>query len=216
MSLYKIQQELKVSKAKNNSFGGYNYRTCSDILEAVKPILAKYEYVCICTDEVVECGGKVYIKATAIIGKCDNTIRHEATAYAREPESKKKFDDGQLTGMSSSYARKYALSGLLAIDDTKDADATNTHGKEQKQFASKAETSSSVDDNYRTSVIHTIGKLCKQINKYPVTKELTKDQKEMCQATLFSVCGKKSVVNVEDIKVLEDIQAKLEELKGDK
>jgi hypothetical protein len=131
MILQKIQSELKAPKGQYNSFGKYKYRSCEDIVEALKPILEKYECALIIDDEVVEVGTRIYVKATVEI-RDKNGLVGKSTAYAREAEDKKGMDSAQVTGATSSYARKYALNGLLAIDDTKDADATNTHGKEVK------------------------------------------------------------------------------------
>lgn len=115
-----IQNELKVPKKRKNSFGGYNYRSCEDILEAVKPLLKKHDATLNICDFVEEVGGRVYVKAIAILTTKDTEIR--STAYAREAELKKGMDDSQITGTASSYARKYALNGLFLIDDSKDSD----------------------------------------------------------------------------------------------
>lgn len=135
MSVYEklasIQAELKAPKNQRNDFGKYNYRSAEDILEAVKPLLAKNACALTLSDEVVQIGNRFYVKATATLKNCDvNDIATAmVTAYAREEETKKGMDGAQITGSASSYARKYALNGLFAIDDTKDSDATNTHGK---------------------------------------------------------------------------------------
>lgn len=118
--LLAIQTELKAPKGQFNSFGKYKYRSCEDILEAVKPLLAKYEATLTITDEIVEVGGRVYVKATATL-RCEENC-YTNTAFAREPAEKKGMDDSQVTGTASSYARKYCLNGLFLIDDTKDAD----------------------------------------------------------------------------------------------
>lgn len=122
--LIAIQSELKAPKSQFNKFGGYKYRKAEDILEAVKPLLAKQKCTLIITDDVVLVGNRIYVKATATIknekGECETT-----TGWAREEESKKGMDGSQITGASSSYARKYALNGLFAIDDNADSDATN-------------------------------------------------------------------------------------------
>ncbi len=120
--LTKIQTELKAPKNQHNSFGKYNYRSCEDILEALKPHLKSMALSLIISDEVVYIGNRYYVKATATL-KTD-TKEISATAYAREPEDRKGMDQAQLTGATSSYARKYALNGLFCIDDTKDADST--------------------------------------------------------------------------------------------
>lgn len=123
--LNKIQCELKAPKTQMNKFGGYAYRSCEDILESVKPLLQKYEVALMLSDEIVQIGARIYVKATAALKGKDGEV--SASAYAREPENKKGSDESQITGAASSYARKYALNGLFAIDDAKDADATNTH-----------------------------------------------------------------------------------------
>lgn len=127
MTLQEIQRTLKAPKGQINRAMGYRYRSCEDILEAVKPLLDKCMLTI--TDEMVEIGGRVYVKATARI-KCDKEVT-EVSAYAREAETKKWLDDSQITGAASSYARKYALNGLFLIDDTRDAD-TQESPKEQE------------------------------------------------------------------------------------
>ena len=131
--LLAIQQSLKVPKGQYNSFGGYKFRNCEDILEAVKPLLAEVNLVLFCNDQIVLVGERYYIQATITLVDAESgeTIA-SSQAVAREEEHKKGMDGSQITGASSSYARKYALNGLFAIDDTKDSDATNTHGKESK------------------------------------------------------------------------------------
>lgn len=115
-----IQEELKVPKNQFNNFGKYHYRSCEDIVEAVKPLCAKYDCLLTISDEMVEVGGRVYVKATATL-TCGETSVY-VYGWAREAMTKKGMDDSQITGATSSYARKYALNGLFAIDDTKDAD----------------------------------------------------------------------------------------------
>lgn len=129
MNLQEIQKQLKAPKNQFNSFGKYHYRSCEDILEAVKPMLG--DSILTLTDTVKECGGMVFIEATARFQNGDNVT--EVTACAGV-ESRKGMDLAQSFGASSSYSRKYALNGLFLIDDTKDADATNTHGKTDWTF----------------------------------------------------------------------------------
>ena len=124
-NLAAIQAALKAPKSQYNSFGGYHYRNAEDILEAVKPLLAQQGCVLTCTDEIVLIGERYYVKATATLCNKEGQIV-QTCAYAREEESKKGMDGSQVTGASSSYARKYALNGLFCIDDTKDSDTTNT------------------------------------------------------------------------------------------
>jgi len=156
--LIAIQQALKAPKDNRNNFGGYNYRSCEDILEAVKPLLEQQKLALILNDDVISVDGgfevfestndqknnkitdkkiiasnRVYIRATATIFDEEGKPIASSSALAREEETKKGMDYSQLTGSTSSYARKYALNGLFAIDDTKDSDATNTHGKTPTQ-----------------------------------------------------------------------------------
>ena len=128
-----IQSSLKAPKGQTNKFGGYRYRSAEDILEALKPLLGEWGCSLVIQDEMVEVGGRVYVKASANIIDNDSESVLSTTAFAREAEVKKGMDDAQITGSASSYARKYALNGLFAIDDTKDPDATNTHGKDKSQ-----------------------------------------------------------------------------------
>jgi len=127
--LSEIQFNLKAPKNQRNSFGNYNYRSCEDIVEAVKPHLNKHNAILTLSDEIIVVHDRVYVKSTATISIDEESIT--TCAFAREPEDKKGQDSAQITGATSSYARKYALNGLLAIDDTKDADVTNTHGKDE-------------------------------------------------------------------------------------
>ena len=131
--LAEIQQKLNCPKTLFNKFGGYYYRSAETILEAVKPLLG--DLTLIVNDEIREIGGRVYVQAIATISDGEHSI--SSSSYAREEESKKGMDSAQLTGATSSYARKYALNGLFLIDDTRDADATNTHGKEDKPAPTK-------------------------------------------------------------------------------
>ena len=133
--LLQVQTKLNAPKNRKNTFGGYKYRSCEDILEAVKPLLAREGLVLNISDEVLEIGGRVYVKAKATI--TDGQNFQTSTAYAREAETKKGMDPAQVTGTSSSYARKYALNGLFCIDDTKDPDTDEytkrTSGKKEKE-----------------------------------------------------------------------------------
>ena len=132
--LIAIQSELKAPKSQFNKFGGYKYRKAEDILEAIKPLLNKQKCTLTITDDIVMVGNRIYVKSTATIknekGECETT-----TGWAREEETKKGMDGSQITGASSSYARKYALNGLFAIDDNADSDTTNDgqHQEAQQQ-----------------------------------------------------------------------------------
>ena len=136
--LMNIQRDLKAPKGQYNSFGKYKYRSCEDILEAVKPLLAREKVTLLISDEVVEIGGRVYIKATARLYDLEDSDGVENTALARESDDKKGMDESQITGTASSYARKYCLNGLFLIDDTKDAD-TDEYRNQQKKADDEAE-----------------------------------------------------------------------------
>lgn len=138
--LMKIQSELKAPKGQFNNFGKYKYRSCEDILEAVKPLLKQEGLVLTLSDEMVCVGNRNYVKATVNLWENFDSVKSEpelakkcitVTAYAREEENKKGMDGSQITGAASSYARKYALNGLFLIDDAKDSDATNDHGQKK-------------------------------------------------------------------------------------
>jgi len=123
--LLTVQEKLKAPKSQYNDFGKYNYRNCEDILEAVKPILTKINAALVITDTIINIQQRFYVEATAKFIDADTGESTEVKAYAREDEMKKGMDGSQITGSSSSYARKYALNGLFLIDDTKDADTIN-------------------------------------------------------------------------------------------
>lgn len=135
--LIQIQAELKAPKDKTNNFGGYKYRSCESILEAVKPLLKAVGCTLTISDSIAEVGGRVYVMATAELSDGENKV--VTTAFAREPENKKGMDEPQITGTASSYARKYALNGLFAIDDTKDAD-TEEYQRQTTPQKEKAQT----------------------------------------------------------------------------
>ena len=135
--LIEIQAELKAPKNQFNKFGGYNYRNCEDILEAVKPLCAKHEIVPLLSDEIVLVGERYYVKAVAKV--TDGKDEIATTAYARESLDKKGMDESQITGSASSYARKYALNGLFCIDDTKDADFMD-NSQNKKTASTPAQT----------------------------------------------------------------------------
>ena len=136
--LMQIQTELKAPKSQYNSFAKYNYRSCEDITEAVKPYLKSVGVVLTLDDTIMEIGGRIYVQAVARLRDIDTGESIFTTAFAREEDSKKGMDASQLTGATSSYARKYALSGLFALDDTKDSDFTNTGEEENKSKRSSA------------------------------------------------------------------------------
>lgn len=123
--LTEIQNELKAKKSRYNAFGKYNYRSCEDILEAVKPLLKKYDASLVISDDMLQVGERYYIRAMASLSLGDGNV-FTGVGFARESLDKKGMDDSQITGTASSYARKYALNGLFLIDDSQDSDVTNT------------------------------------------------------------------------------------------
>lgn len=158
-----IQQELKAPKGQYNSFGKYHYRSCEDIVESVKPLLAKHGVQLTLTDDIVMVGDRIYVKATATLYD-EKGVSETATAFAREPEQKKGMDESQITGTASSYARKYALNGLFLIDDTKDPDTD-----EYRQQTMPQQTMQLISPKQ----CREIEKLCEQ-NMMPVAQVLTK------------------------------------------
>ena len=147
--LLAVQAELKAPKGQNNDFGKYKYRSCEDILESVKPLLVKNKASLVISDSLELIGERYYIKATAIFMDVENGETIENTAFARESAEKKGMDDSQITGATSSYARKYALNGLFLIDDTKDAD-TNEFRNQQKSKEERAFDKKVEKDNKAT------------------------------------------------------------------
>ena len=143
--LLNIQTELKAPKNQFNKFGGFKYRSCEDILEALKPVLSKYKLAMIITDDIITVNNRNYVKATVKLFNTEKEEFIENSAIAREEESKKGMDGSQITGASSSYARKYALNGLFAIDDTKDSDSTNTYDGVEKKTQTKKVVDSETD-----------------------------------------------------------------------
>lgn len=165
--LIAIQSELKAPKSQFNKFGGYKYRKAEDILEAVKPLLNKQKCTLTITDDIVMVGNRIYVKATATIknekGECETT-----NGWAREEESKKGMDGSQITGASSSYARKYALNGLFAIDDNADSDTTNDgqHQEAQQTQTQQTTTQQTASPQYHPSDLNEgLGYLSRCVSK---------------------------------------------------
>lgn len=205
--LNRIQVELKAPKDKLNKFGGYNYRSAEGILEALKPLLKTYGVYVTLSDEIVEVGGRVYVKATACLSDTKSADGFNevkiATAYAREAESKKGMDEAQVTGATSSYARKYALNGLFLLDDTKDAD-TDEYALQTKAEPKKTAPTPKASV---ALICERCGKPISSAGKFPASKvaESTKAQfgKQMC----FE-CGKATKAEQEkptESVVMEDL-----------
>ena len=172
--LLNVQAKLKAPKSQFNSFAKFNYRSCEDILEAVKPLLKEEGLLLVVSDELVQIGDRYYIKTTAKV--TDGSESEEAVAFAREPEMKKGNDEPQITGTASSYARKYALNGLFLIDDTKDPD-TDEYAKQTKKAETKAEKTSSYNLSFQ-EVREKLGELTtvEELNNY--WKELGLSEKQ--------------------------------------
>lgn len=191
--LLAIQTKLKAPKGQYNSFGKYSYRSAEDILEAVKPLNAEQGVLLTITDEIKEIGGRVYVVATATVS--DGTDTLQVSAFAREPENKKGMDESQITGATSSYARKYALNGLYAIDDNKDAD-TDEHKQQQenspkKQPAQKQQQKQQQEQGFTEQELHEL------VEKYVRNIEaLGVDRAKLIEF----VCNKHSVGNLFDLK----------------
>lgn len=178
-SLRKVQSELKAPKSQYNSFGKYSYRSCEDILEAVKPLLDKYEATVSITDEVVLVGDRVYVKATATFIDKDGKII-QSSAFAREPLARKGMDEAQVTGATSSYARKYALNGLFLIDDNKDADTDESRNEsEARSKISGSDTPKVQRPNYSEEQI---AKMKKWTDGTFTEEELAEFRKRCCGA----------------------------------
>ena len=165
--LGRVQSELRAPKDQYNSFGKYSYRSCESILEAVKPLLKEEGLTLTLSDDVQEVGGRVYVKATATASDAEG-CSVSSTAYAREAKEKKGMDEAQVTGAASSYARKYALNGLFAIDDAKDADATNRHGKETPAKAPQSRSKAAKQKETAPSLEAAKQRLCAAEKAYAV------------------------------------------------
>ena len=138
--LMEIQTKIKAPKNLYNSFGKYKYRNAEGICEAVKPYLQEFKCALTLTDEIIEVGGRIYVKATATLRDTETLESISVSAMARESEEKKGMDESQITGTASSYARKYALNGLFLLDDTKDADSEEYHNQiEEKKKEAEME-----------------------------------------------------------------------------
>lgn len=182
-----IQQVLKAPKGQYNDYGGFAYRSCEDIIEAVKPHLAEHGVLLTMSDRVEAVGDRVYVAATATVTDVETGEAVSVSAYAREAPTKKGMDDSQITGTASSYARKYALSGLFAIDDTKDAD-TNAY---------RAQTTGGNTPQY----------VCASCGK-PFTAYKTKKGKTMTPAQVYAFARQKSPDGLARCKACADMHTR--------
>jgi hypothetical protein len=180
-TLNKIQKELKAPKGQKNTFGNYRYRSCEDILEAVKPLLG--EAVLTISDEIVQIGDRYYVKATATIKEGDESV--SVSAFSREGLEKKGMDVSQITGATSSYARKYALNGLFCIDDTKDADTKDNRASEPViEIESEA-----------------FAKANEAIQNETDTKAITKLKTDIAKSVRLTDDEKRSLIEIADSKI---------------
>lgn len=192
--LLAIQTKLKAPKGQYNKFGNFNYRSAEDILEAVKPLNAEQGLLLTITDEIKEVGGRVYVVATATVS--DGTDELKVSAFAREPENKKGMDESQITGATSSYARKYALNGLYAIDDNKDAD-TDEHKQQQENAPKKQQAQKQQQQKQQPTKEPTEKELHELVEKY--VRNIEALGVERAQVVDY-VCNKHSVGNLFDLK----------------
>lgn len=182
-TLQAIQTELKAPKGQYNKFGNYKYRSCEDILEAVKPILAKYGATIIITDDIEVRGDRYYVRATAVLRVGEKVIG-TTQAFAREPEEKRGMDSSQITGTASSYARKYALNGLLLIDDTKDEDSNEL--REEKAAKAASQKKIKTEEEMKATETQTIDSLALTAVKARLAKAeehlgKTLDEEALCK-----------------------------------
>lgn len=188
-----IQSKLKAPKGQYNSFGKYKYRSCEDILEAVKPLLSETKTVLSVTDRMEVVGDRIYVRAEAHLNDCEDSGEIITVAYAREEESKKGMDSSQVTGAASSYARKYALNGLFCIDDNKDSDSTNTGEKVSGKKVEPAKEGEMISSESVMSIKNIIdkypeAKLADQIKarfKVNDIKSLSKEKGQKCLKMLI-------------------------------
>lgn len=183
--LINIQVNLKAPKSQYNSFGKYKYRSCEDILEAVKPLLKENKLTLIISDSVEMVGNRFYIKSTATITDIETGEVIETSAYAREDETKKGMDLSQVTGSTSSYARKYALNGLLCIDDTKDSDSTNTQSKNDKPATTDNEK---ISESQVKRLFALAGKDKVQVVKEIMQKHKYSNSKDIKKSDYETIC----------------------------
>lgn len=186
--LLNIQTTLKAPKGQFNKFGNYKYRNCEDILESLKPLLFDNKVVVLLSDDIVAINDRIYIKATVILRDTESDEKIETTAFAREEETKKGMDGSQITGSASSYARKYALNAMFAIDDTKDSDTTN-QGQNEKKENSKNDTSGTKKENTKFNRDEAIKWLDeKYSNCDPDTKTFLKEKLKFLKKSSFKFC----------------------------
>ena len=204
-TLQAIQTELKAPKGQYNKFGNYKYRSCEDILEAVKPILAKYGATIIITDDIEVRGDRYYVRATAVLRVGEKVIG-TTQAFAREPEDKKGMDTSQITGTASSYARKYALNGLLLIDDTKDEDSNELREEKAAKAASQKKTNIKTEEEMKATETQTIDALALTAVKARLAETSKQLGKTLDEEALCKMVGCESLdkMTYPQLRILND------------
>lgn len=200
--LLKVQSELKAPKSQYNNFGKYAYRSCEDILESLKPLLAEVKAVVTLEDEITQIGDRIYVKAIATFTDIENAEKVAVSAYAREEENKKGMDGSQITGASSSYARKYALNGLFAIDDNKDSDTTNNHGKDKNKAETKEKNTGAGLSDAQVKRLYAIAYgvgISREKVKDQIKIKFNKEIKQLTKSEYDTVCN-----GYEKLKVKEE------------
>ena len=204
-TLQAIQTELKAPKGQYNKFGNYKYRSCEDILEAVKPILAKYGATIIITDDIEVRGDRYYVRATAVLRVGEKVIG-TTQAFAREPEEKRGMDSSQITGTASSYARKYALNGLLLIDDTKDEDSNELREEKAAKAASQKKTNIKTEEEMKATETQTIDSLALTAVKARLAETSKQLGKTLDEEALCKMVGCESLdkMTYPQLRILND------------
>lgn len=208
--LFEIQQELKVPKNQRNTFGNYNFRNCEDIMEASKPICKKYNCLLTCSDEIIYVGERYYIRATATLFDLDSNENISACAVAREEESKKGMDASQITGASSSYARKYALNGLLQLDDNKDADTTEYQKQQNSNTVKKNNFNQEMITEEQIKLIHVLFSKIEKSEKQ-IFKNFENSVAKLNVYKNFKVKTSKDLTKAKAKELIELLQNKLGE-----
>lgn len=194
-----IQNELKAPKNSYNSFGKYKYRSCEDILEGLKPVLKKHKATLTLSDEITQIGDRYYVKVTATFTDAEDGTTITNTAYARESDDKKGMDASQVTGATSSYARKYALNGLFLIDDTKDAD---TDEYQNQQTKSNKKTAQKTEEQLNQEMVDSVDPDLVPSGKGMTPERLARIQSEMTRTGI----NLKTVLSMAKVKELSEIK----------
>lgn len=200
--LSEIQNELKVPKGQKNTFGNYNYRSCEDIVETSKPICKKHKTVLVLTDGMIQLADRFYIESSAVLYDLESEQKIVNQGYARESLTKKGMDDSQITGAASSYARKYALNGLFAIDDTKDADTDAYKNQEGKEKAKPV----TISDEEYDRIFDEQNDLVTDKEVQTLRKLLTTPTKEATNKNINGILNKYNKFRLEELTMAEYVE----------